>query len=92
MNKSFDTDCLDSFNRQKSKPSTLAPKFFTAQNEACEYVFKQLDDDRISKQMIKTTLRRLDDCQKFISGLKKVSVEEESNMRVYKFDKCINEY
>jgi len=42
--------------------------------------------------MINTTLRRGDDCQKFISGLKKVSVDDESNMRLYKFDKCISEY
>jgi len=51
LNKSFDTDYLDSLNRRKSTQtsSNEAPKFFTAQNEACEYVFKQLYDDRISK-------------------------------------------
>lgn len=96
MNNSFDTEFLDNLNSnvstiQKQIKKQSGPKFFTTHHTTSQLIFKQLYEDRINKKVIKTTLRHEDDCAKFITGLKKVSVDDESNMRLYKFDKCISE-
>lgn len=96
MNNSFDTDFLDNLNSnisavKKPRKKESGPKFFTTHHTTSEYVFKQLYEERIGKKIIQTTLRHDEDCSKFITGLKKVSVDDEANMRLYKFDKCISE-
>lgn len=96
MNASFDTEFFDSLDAnlstiKKTRKKDAGPKFFTTHHTTSEYIFKQLYEEKIAKKVIQTTLRHDDDCSKFITGLKKVSVDDEANIRLYKFDKCISE-
>lgn len=78
---SIDLDLLP----RKNEASSI--QFFTTHCQASHIVLKQQFEERVSEKMIKSLLRYDVDCNKFLAGL----YEEEGNLRLYQFDKCISE-